>query len=100
MSAKPSVEQSTTQVADAVAAYISTQPWWVRRKDSLTALAALILQLANVGVLYTDEAPAWVGIFVATIIGVGQVLVHARTPGAVTPSMGPRLQAQADSMGG
>ena len=71
------------------------QPWWVRRKDTLTAVAGTLLQLLNVATAYATDAPEWVNITIAVLIGLCQVIVHAGTPGAITPSMAARLEAQA-----
>lgn len=76
---------------DAVAAYIAKQPWYARRKDSITAVAGTVLQVANLAVAWTGNAPEWVSVLIAAVIGLAQLAVHAGTRGAITPSMGDRL---------
>ncbi|MGP5209092.1 hypothetical protein ACTXJY_14090 [Corynebacterium casei] len=76
----------------AVAEALNEQPWYQRRKDTLTAVAGTILQVANLLVLYTGELPAWVNALIAGVIGICQILVHSRTKGAITPSMAARLE--------
>lgn len=76
----------------AVAEALNEQPWYQRRKDTLTAVAGTILQVANLLVLYTGDLPAWVNALIAGIIGICQILVHSRTKGAITPSMAKRLE--------
>lgn len=76
----------------AVAEALNEQPWYQRRKDTLTAVAGTILQVANLLVLYTGELPAWVNALIAGVIGICQILVHSRTKGAITPSMAKRLE--------
>lgn len=80
---------------DVVDEYIATQPWYLRRKDTITAIAGMILQVAQWAVVLADNAPVWVGLVITVIIGICQALVHARTKGAVTPSMGQRLADKA-----
>lgn len=76
----------------AVAEALNEQPWYQRRKDTLTAVAGTILQVANLLVLYTGELPAWLNAVIAGVIGICQILVHSRTKGAITPSMAKRLE--------
>ena len=77
---------------DSVAQAIAEQPGWVRRKDSLTAVAGTILQLGNLALLMTADGPAWVNIVIGALIGVAQIIIHAGTKGAITPSMAVRLE--------
>lgn len=83
-----------TNVQVAVENALAKQPWFIRRKDTLTAVAGTVLQLANVATAYTTDAPEWVSVAIAVLIGLCQVIVHAGTPGAITPSMAARLEAQ------
>lgn len=82
-------------IQNAVTNALQAQPWWVRRKDTITAIAGTILQLANVAVAYTADAPEWVNITIAILIGLCQVVIHAGTPGAITDSMAGRLSGHA-----
>lgn len=77
---------------EAVDEYVASQPWYVRRKDSITAVAGMILQIANLLVMVQDKLPIWSGAVIAAVIGLCQLIVHAKTPGAITPSMGERLE--------
>lgn len=77
---------------DSVAQAIAEQPGWVRRKDSLTAVAGTILQLGNLALMLTADGPAWVNIVIGALIGVAQIIIHAGTKGAITPSMAVRLE--------
>lgn len=79
----------------AVSNALNAQPWWGRRKDTITAVAGTILQLANVAVAYTANGPEWVSVAFAVLIGLCQVVIHAGTPGAITPSMAARLEDNA-----
>lgn len=81
---------STFQVA--VAQALTEQPWYVRRKDTITAVAGMVLQASNVLLAYAASWPEWANIVIAFVIGVCQVVVHARTPGAITPSQARRLE--------
>lgn len=76
----------------AVAEALNEQPWYQRRKDTLTAVAGTVLQVLNLLVLYSGEWPAWLNAVIAGIIGICQILVHSRTKGAITPSMAKRLE--------
>lgn len=83
------------QIQQAVENALAAQPWYVRRKDTITAIAGTMLQLANVAAAYTTDAPEWASVALAVLIGVCQIVVHAGTPGAITPSMATRLDEQA-----
>lgn len=87
----------TNLYQDAVARLLAEQPWWVRRKDTLAAIAGTILQVANLVLFYSESLPEWVPAAIAVIIGCCQVVIHAATPGAITPSMGERLAAVGDT---
>lgn len=82
---------------ETVAEALVQQPWWQRRKDSITAAAGGFLQVVNLGVLTTQEWPVWVNVIAAFLIGVAQIIIHASTKGAVTPSMAERLENIADA---
>ncbi|AGG66864.1 hypothetical protein [Corynebacterium callunae] len=75
-----------------VAQAIADQPWYMRRKDSITAVAGTVLQLANVLVASSSDLPEWANILVAVVIGAAQIAIHAGTKGAITPSMAQRLE--------
>lgn len=83
------------QIQHAVENALAAQPWYVRRKDTITAVAGTMLQLANVAVAYTADGPEWASVAVALLIGLCQIVVHAGTPGAITPSMAIRIDNQA-----
>lgn len=89
-----------TDFSSAVEVALAQQPWFMRRKDTIVAVAGTLLQVANIAVAYTTNAPEWVNFVIAAVIGVCQVVVHAGTPGAITPSMGPRLEATAATIPG
>ena len=77
---------------DTVAAAVAAQPWYQRRKDSITALAGTFLQVVNLFAAYATGLPEWATLLIALLVGVAQVAVHAGTKGAITPSMGVRLE--------
>lgn len=81
---------------DSVAQALAEQPWWLRRKDSLVAIAGTVLQVANLAVLVSGDMPAWMNAIVAAVIGAAQIVVHAGTKGAITPSMAQRLEASGE----
>ena len=83
------------QIQTAVENALQAQPWYVRRKDTITAVAGTMLQLANVASAYATDMPEWVNVLLALFIGALQVVIHAGTPGAITPSMAGRLEEQA-----
>lgn len=86
---------SPTQLA--IADALHDQTWLMRRKDSLAAGAAAVLQLANlITFIGVDSMPTWLNILIALIIGVAQIIAHATTPGAFTPSMIDRVPAPAE----
>ena len=77
---------------NSVAEALAEQSWWVRRKDTLTAVAGTILQVANLLLLVSGEWPAWINAIIAAVIGAAQIVIHAGTKGAITPSMAMRLE--------
>lgn len=79
-----------------VGAALREQPWFMRRKDTIAASVGGLLQISNVAGAYFSDAPAWVNVLLAVVIGLLQVVVHAATPGAVTPSMATRLERTAE----
>lgn len=77
---------------DSVAQALANQPWYIRRKDTLTAVAGTVLQAMNLLVLVAGESNEWVNITIAVTIGIAQIIIHAGTKGAITPSMAKRLE--------
>lgn len=82
-----------TPVQIAVANAIDEQSWFVRRKDTIAAVAGTILQILNLAAFATTNMPEWANLVIAVLVGVCQVFVHAATKGAITPSMAGRLEA-------
>lgn len=70
---------------------LAEQPWYVKRKDTLAAVAASLLYFADALAVNQAELPTWGGVAFAVFVFVCQIFTHAATPGAITPSMGKRL---------
>ncbi|MDC7086741.1 hypothetical protein PQG67_07230 [Corynebacterium pseudodiphtheriticum] len=85
----------SNDIQNAVSNALRGQSWFVRRKDTIAAVAGTIVQLLNLLVFMTAGAPEWVNALIAVTVGVAQTLVHAATPGAITPSMTRRLEKAA-----
>lgn len=83
----------TRQAASRV---LSRQPWFVRRKDSLTAAAGTILQVLNLAVLVGADWPEWVNIAIAVVVGLAQIIIHAGTKAPMAPSLVDRVADEAD----
>lgn len=89
-----------TDIRATVDAAVQGQSRWILRKDTLTAALVLLVWLSqdvasNAHLL--PERWSWVGTVAAAVVGIAGVAVHRFTPGAITPSMGPRLEAAADT---
>ena len=85
------------QVAEAVAAELVAQPWWLRYKGSIMLVLQALAWLAGILPVYLADAPAW---FIAVAGGAGFVLttlVNRLTIDGVTPSMAGRLAEQAQA---
>ena len=83
------------QVADAVAAELTAQPWWLRYKGSIMLILQAAAWLAGILPVYLADAPSWL---IAVAGGAGFILttlVNRLTVDGVTPSMAPRLAEQA-----
>lgn len=85
----------SNEIQNAVSNALRGQSWFVRRKDTIAAVAGTIVQVLNLMVFMTAGAPEWVNALIAVTVGVAQTLVHAATPGAITPSMEKRLEKAA-----
>ena len=91
----PMLTEVGEYVADAVAAELVAQPWWLRYKGSIMLVLQALAWLAGILPVYLADAPAW---FIAVAGGIGFVLttlVNRLTIDGVTPSMAPRLAEQA-----
>lgn len=78
------------------AGVLRDQPWWNRRKNTLVAIATIILQVANVAVFALVGAPLWVTIAVAAVICLAEVVVHAATKSPVTPGSTEKIRRTAE----
>lgn len=85
----------SNEIQTAVSNALRNQSWFIRRKDTIAAVAGTIVQVLNLVVFMTTGAPEWVNGIIAVAVGVAQAFVHAATPGAITPSMEKRLEKAA-----
>ncbi|MGX7905949.1 hypothetical protein ACVNSK_06855 [Corynebacterium propinquum] len=85
----------SNEIQTSVSNALRNQSWFIRRKDTIAAVAGTIVQLLNLLVFVTAGAPEWVNAVIAVSVGIAQTLVHAATPGAITPSMEKRLEQAA-----
>ena len=75
---------------------LARQPWFVRRKNTLAAIAQAVLQLANLGVTLAVGSPVWVTFTIAAVIIAAEVVFHASTRGPVTPSAAQEILSSVD----
>lgn len=80
----PSYSQAARSAAARV---LARQPGFVRRKDSLTAIAGTVLQVINLLTIMETDVPLWVHIVIAVVVGIAQTVIHAATKAAITPSI-------------
>lgn len=59
-------------------------------------MAGTVVQIANLIAAMATDSPEWVNMVIAGVIGVAQIVIHAGTKGAITPSMATRLEAAGD----
>ena len=93
----PMLTEVGEHVADAVAAELVAQPWWLRYKGSIMLVLQALAWLTGILPVYLADAPAW---FIAVAGGIGFVLtalVNRLTIDGVTPSMAGRLAEQAQA---
>lgn len=83
-------------ITQTVANYVAAQPWWVRRKDTIITVLTGLVWVAAFVATYLTDAPEQVAVIVGAVGSIAGALINALTPGAVTPSMGPRLEQQAE----
>lgn len=91
----PMLTEVGESVADAVAAELVAQPWWLRYKGSIMLVLQALAWLAGILPVYLADAPEW---FILVTGGVGFILttlINRLTIDGVTPSMAPRLAEQA-----
>lgn len=85
------------QVAEAVAAELVAQPWWLRRKATIMLILQAASWLSGALPVYFAGAPVWF-ILVTGFIGTTlTTLINALTVDGVTPSMEGRLAEQAQA---
>ena len=93
----PMLTEVGEYVADAVAAELVAQPWWLRRKGTIMLILQASSWLAGILPVHLADAPVWF-IGVTGFVGVVMTtLINALTKDGVTPSMAPRLAEQAQS---
>lgn len=75
---------------------LAKQDGWGRRKNSIAGAAQLVLQVANLAATqWIADAPWWVTLIIAVVIGVAEIVVHASMKGSVTPSVVQEIADQA-----
>ncbi|AMO89689.1 putative membrane protein [Corynebacterium simulans] len=90
------INSVSERIADAVATELKEQPWWLRYKGSIMLALQAVAWVAGALPVMLADAPTWT-IFAAGAIGYFiTALVNRLTVDGVTPSMAPRLAAQAE----
>ncbi|MFR4188849.1 MAG: hypothetical protein ACLT2I_02660 [Corynebacterium variabile] len=84
------------RIEEAAATALASQSWWARRKNTLTAIAQIILQAANVALFALGNVPLTVTIAVAVVISLAEVIVHAASKAPVTPASAARIAEAAN----
>lgn len=86
------------KIEDAASSALVNQPWWARRKNSLTAVANIILQAANLILFAVTGLPIGVTIAIAIVISLAEVVIHASTKAPVTPAVAATIAAEAEKI--
>lgn len=81
-----------TNIQEAVQNALAAQPWYVKRKDTLTAVAGAVLYLLDALAVSNTNMDETTGLALAAVVFVCQVFIHAGTKGAITESMATRLE--------
>lgn len=84
-------------VQEAGADALAEQSWFARRKNTITAVVQIILQVLNLMAFQLADVHWAVTVIIALIIGVGEVIIHAATKGPVTPSGVEEIRRQAQA---
>lgn len=93
----PMLTEVGEYVADAVAAELVAQPWWLRRKATIMLILQALAWLAGILPVILSDSPEWF-IFVAGGVGfILTTLLNALAVDGVTPSMAGRLAEQAQA---
>lgn len=73
------IPQSTFNQAlqSAYAEALAEQPIYKRRRASLTSLAAMVLQVAQVATVYLSDAPLWLAAIIGAVVYAAEVIVQA-----------------------
>ena len=73
------IPQSTFNDAlkSAYAEALADQPVYKRRRASLTSLAAMVLQVAQVAAVYLSDAPLWLAAIIGAVVYAAEVIVQA-----------------------
>lgn len=90
---------TTRTITDTVLDVVEDQKWWFRYKDSISFVASNLAWMSALGTVATDTLPRWAQLTLMVLGGIGTVagfVVIRLTKSAVTPSMGPRLEAVAE----
>lgn len=80
---------------EAFADALTKQSGFARRKNTIAAVAAGVLQVVNFAGVFLADAPAWVTVLVAAIIALAEAVFHATTKASLAPSQKDDLLAAA-----
>lgn len=71
---------------EALSDVLNKQSWFQERKNTLFAIAQMILQLGNVALFAVGTLPWYYALAIGIVISLAEAVTHSRTKGPVTPS--------------
>lgn len=95
------IPQSTFNQAlqSAYAEALAEQPLYRRRRASLTSLAALVIQAAQVATVYMTDAPIWLAAVIGAVVYAAEVVVQAGSQNGLGEYHADQIERAAEKAG-
>lgn len=78
---------------------LAKQPLYKRRRASMTSLAAMVIQVSQVLVVFVSEAPMWVSALIGVLVYAAEVVVQAESKNGLGPYQTSQIIEAAEAAG-
>lgn len=92
-------EDFNSAIKASYAEALAKQPLYKRRRASMTSLAAMVIQVSQVLVVFVTEAPMWLSALIGVLVYAAEVVVQAESKNGLGPYQAGQIIEAAEAAG-